>query len=148
MTGRLEGGALLALRRCYEEYLEERELLLQAGGAFQGVSRFFTGPPAGERLMARRFLQRLAQCVEQLPPEGADAVVQGAEYMLLSVHRCDYNSQLMFQAAESYALPLIPRLEREDAARLLRGYRARYPKPRMLMPKQREVLSALERAAG
>ena len=95
---------LLSLRQCYEDYMNDRRAMLQEGGAFQGVSRFFTGPPAGERMIAKRFLQQVEEWLAQL--------------------------------------------DREDAARLLRGNAARYPKRRQLLPKQEEVLNALVRAAG
>ncbi len=138
---------LQSLRQCYEEYLDDRRLMLREGGAFQGISRFFTGPPAGERVIAKRFLQRLEACVAQL--DGADAALaaEAAEFMLLNTKGFDHNSQLMFQAAEYYALPLLDTLAPGDAARILLGYTARYPKRKLLMPKQLEVLDALVRAA-
>ena len=52
---------LLSLRQCYEDYINDRRAMLQEGGAFQGVSRFFTGPPAGERVIAKRFLQQVEE---------------------------------------------------------------------------------------
>lgn len=139
--------ALQPLAQCYEEYLDDRRLMLQVGGAFQGVSRFFTGPPAGERVMAQRFLQRLEACLAQLPRDDPALAAQAVEFMLLEDMSFDYNSRLMFQAAESYALPLVNVLSQEDARRLLRGYTARYPKRKLLLPKQEQVLDALMRAA-
>ena len=139
---------LLSLRQCYEDYMNDRRAMLQEGGAFQGVSRFFTGPPAGERMIAKRFLQQVEEWLAQLDREDAGLVTEVVGYMLLDAQGFDYNSQLMFQAAEPYTLPLIGCLSREDAARLLRGYAARYPKRRQLLPKQEEVLNALVRAAG
>ena len=139
---------LPALRRCYEDYMDDRRAMLREGGAFQGVSRFFTGPPAGERMMAKRFLQQVEEWVAQLGLEDAGLVADAVRYMLLEAQGFDYNSQLMFQAAEPYVLPLIGGLSREDAAQILRGYTARYPKRRQMLPKQLEVLDALVRAAG
>lgn len=138
---------LQPLRQCYEEYLEERQMILQDGGPFQGVARLFTGPPAGERMSAKRFIQRLEECLAQLDREDAGLVAQAVEYMLLEAEGTDQNSKLMFQAAESCALPLLDALAREDAARLLKGYIKRYPKRRQLLPKQREVMAGLSRAA-
>lgn len=145
----MEGADRLeALRQCYAEYLDERRMLLQAGGAFQGVSRFFTGPPAGERVMAQRFLRQLEGCVAQLAETGeAELAALAAAFMLLEAEGFDYNSQLMFQAAESYCLPLLAVLAPADARRLLAGYTARYPKRKLLLPRQEQVLAALLRAA-
>jgi len=138
---------LQSLRQCYEEYLDDRRLMLREGGAFQGISRFFTGPPAGERVIAKRFLQQLETCVAQLSQADTALAAEAVEFMLLGAKGFDHNSQLMFQAAESYVLPLLDALSQEDAARILRGYTARYPKRRQMMPKQTEVLDALMRAA-
>ena len=145
----MEGSERLeALRQCYAEYLEERRMLLQAGGAFQGISRFFTGPPAGERVMAQRFLRQLEGCVAQLAETGeTELAAQAAAFMLLEAEGFDYNSQLMFQAAESYCLPLLSVPDPADAKRLLSGYTARYPKRKLLLPKQEQVLAALTQAA-
>lgn len=139
---------LQPLRQCYEDYMNDRRAMLQEGGAFQGVSRFFTGPPAGERMIAKRFLQQVEEWLAQLDRKDASLVAEVVSYMLLDTQGFDYNSQLMFQAAEPYVLPLIGCLSREDAARILRGYAGSYPKRRQLLPKQEEVLNALVRAAG
>ena len=111
---------LQPLRQCYEDYMNDRRAMLQEGGAFQGVSRFFTGPPAGERMIAKRFLQQVEEWLAQLDRKDASLVAEVVSYMLLDTQGFDYNSQLMFQAAEPYVLPLIGCLSREDAARILR----------------------------
>ena len=48
-------------------------------------------------------------------------------------------------AAQGLAIPLVAHLSDRDRADILAAFRSRYPKKRMLTPKQEELLKALEK---
>jgi hypothetical protein len=64
--------------------------------------------------------------------------------MALEAQGRDSSSQLMLEAAQALAIPLVGALATQDRAAILTEYQARYPKRRMLSPRQRELLTSLE----
>ena len=135
------------LRQCYESYLEDCLQRQKDAGALNGLTRLLAGPAPHARRAVDKFFQQVQAAVAALDRTDGQLAAQAAEYMLLTVEGLNDESRLALQAAEGLTLTFLELLAQEDAARILAGYTARYPKRRMLLPKQREVLAALEKAA-
>ena len=136
-----------ALRQCYEDYLDGCRQRAQVSGPMRSLTRLLTGSSAMDRYAMNQFFTALQTLMEDLDREDPQLAALATEYMLLTAEGYDSESRLAFQAAESLTLGLLDQLTREAAARILAGYTARYPRRRFLLPKQKEVLAALERAA-
>lgn len=136
-----------ALRQCYEDYLDGCRQRAQVSGPMRSLTRLLTGSSAMDRYAMNQFFTALQTLMEDLDHEDPQLAALVSEYMLLTAEGYDSESRLAFQAAESLTLGLLNQLTQENAARILAGYTARYPRRRFLLPKQKEVLAALERAA-
>ena len=136
-----------ALRQCYEDYLDGCRQRAQVSGPMRSLTRLLTGSSAMDRYAMNQFFTALQTLMEDLDREDPQLAALATEYMLLTAEGYDSEPRLAFQAAESLTLGLLNQLTQENAARILAGYTARYPRRRFLLPKQKEVLAALERAA-
>ena len=83
----------------------------------------------------------MEQALSGDPGPAAPAV----RFMILGAEGPDSASDLMMTAAQGLAIPLVAHLSDRDRADILAAFRARYPKKRMLTPKQEELLKALEK---
>lgn len=136
------------MTRLYQEYLADYAHRLEEAGPTRGLQKFLVGnASATDRKADNLFFKTAEQAVAALSDADGDTAFQAARFMLLESEGFDPSSTLMMEAVQGLSIPLIGRLSREDAATLYAGYAARYPKRRMLSPKQREVLAALERQA-
>ena len=140
---------LAALRAVYDGYLEEYRQRLIDNGPFHGLHKFLLGnAPASDRKADNAFFKAVQQAVGELeqalsgdPGPAATAV----RFLILEAEGPDSASDLMMTAAQGLAIPLVAHLSDRDRADILAAFRARYPKKRMLTPKQEELLKALEK---
>ena len=141
---------LASLLEAYEAYLDAYRQRVVDNGPFHGLHKFLLGGSTpGDRKADRAFYESIEQNVAALravlgetdSPTAARAV----RYMLLEAEGTDPSSRLMIEATQALAIPLLPWLSDSDRAAILEEYKARYPKKRMLSPRQRELLAALER---
>ena len=139
--------ALRPIQQCYEDYLSDCRRQAADIGALQSLTRLLTGPSAAEGEGIDRLFSQLESAVAALELEDESLAVQAAQYILLTADGFDQRSRLGTQAAQVLALPLISRLSPDSCRALLRDYTARYPKRWMLLPRQKEVLSALKQRA-
>lgn len=135
-----------ALTALYRDYLEGYAQRQEEAGPLRGLHKFIRGGPSRSDSKADlAFYHAVEQAVAAWTEE--DDALQAVRLMLLEAEGTDAGSRLMMDAAQALAIPLLPRLRREEAGEILAAYKARYPKKRMLLPKQRELLAALEQAA-
>ena len=137
----------LALKACvarYEEAVSRMVARLRPGDGILGMGRDPRRDPCH-----MEFYEAVGQAVTQslqagLEAGGADRAVR----FLLSMSQGDRHTlaRPMMEAAQGHALPLIPLLEKSQAAELVRWYAGQYPKRRRL-PIQDKVLAALEKQA-
>lgn len=150
---RQEPAELAVLRAVYGAYLEDYDQRVAESGPFRGLQKFLLGaPPAADRRADAAFYQSVERAVAELEaalgPEDGETAVRAARLMLLEADGGDAASRLMMEAAQALAIPLLAHVPPAEAAGLLEGYLARYPKKRMLAPRQRELLAELEKRAG
>ena len=135
-----------ALAALYRDYLEEYARRVEEAGPLRGLHKFIRGGASRSDSKADvAFYRAVEQTVAAWTEE--DDALGAVRLMVLEAEGADAESRLMMDATQALAIPLLPRLSREDAAEILAAYKARYPKKRMLLPKQRELLAALEEAA-
>ena len=139
---------LSALRGVYHDYLEAYRQRVVDNGPLHSLHKFLLGnSTTADRKADTAFYKAAAEAVKGLENADPSTAGQAVRLMILEAEGPDSTSGLMIEAAQALATPLLPLLEGEDAAGILAAYRARYPKKRMLSPKQRELLAALEQAA-
>ena len=106
------------------------------------------GPDQAERRSVTDFYAAVeaaaSELREALTPADSPLAAEVIRFMILEAQGPDSTSQLTFAAAQALAIPLIGVLTPEEAAALLAGYTARYPKQRLLTPRQKELLRALK----
>ena len=140
---------LTALRAVYDGYLEDYRQRLIDNGPLHGLQKFILGaPPASDRKADNAFFKAVEQAVADLEAALADdpgPAAPAVRLMLLEAEGPDAPSDLMMAAAQGLAIPLVRHLSDGDRADILAAFRARYPKKRMLTPKQVELLKALEK---
>lgn len=146
-------GELTALREVYGTYLEEYRQRVVDNGPLHGLQKFLLGnSTASDRKADTAFFRGAEKAVEELlaalPGGESGEAEQAVRYMILEAEGTDASSRLMIEAAQALAIPLLEWTTPEEAGALAREYRARYPKKRMLAPRQRELLAALDRRAG
>lgn len=137
------------LTALYRDYLEGYAQRLEAAGPLRGLHKFLLGNSTpNDRKADKAFYQAVEQASAALSNADEDTIVQAVRYMTLEAEGADDSSRLMIEAAQGLAIPLVDKLPGGEAAAILAGYKARYPKKRMLSPRQRELLAALERKSN
>lgn len=140
---------LAALRAVYDGYLEGYRQRQIENGPFHGLQKFLLGNmPASDRKADNAFFKAVQQAVadlEQALDDDPGPAAPAVRLMILEAEGPDSTSDLMIAAVQALAIPLVPHLSEGDRAEILAAYRARYPKKRMLSPKQRELLEELEK---
>lgn len=137
--------AFAALQRLYADFLSDYadadhpgwlERLLQGG------------PTKSERRTITDFYSAVEQAVQELisgmtAGDGslAEEVIR---FMIIEAEGGDSSTQLTFAATQALAVPLLDLVSPAAAARLLADYQTRYPKKRMLTPRQEDLLKALK----
>jgi phage tail tape-measure protein len=147
MEARQKLDELLAV---YQNYLDSYDQRVVDNGAFQGLQKFLMGgPPVADQKADQTFYHNVEQAVaalaEALTETDGGVAAQAVRYMTLEAKGRDNVSQLMLDATQALAIPLVGALSPQDRAAILSDYQARYPKRRMLSPRQRELVSFLER---
>ena len=140
---------LNALRGVYEEYSAAYAQRVIDNGPLHGLHKFLLGnSTTGDRKADTAFYKAVAQAVDSLRlslTEGdRDTAEAAIRLMILDSRGTDPTSDLMIEAAQALAIPLIPHLTPAARGEITAAYLARYPKKRMRSPKQRELLAALE----
>lgn len=138
-----------ALLAVYQTYLDSYDQRVVENGPFHGLQKFLLGgSTAADRKADTAFYQRVEQAVSALSAALTEAdgptAARAVRYMTLEAEGPDASSRLMLEAAQALAIPLVDALSPADRADLCAAYRRRYPKQRMLTPRQRELLAALE----
>ena len=135
-------------RSLVEAYIAQATELEEKGKPWDGILGFGSRPaddPCHTR-MVEELVALLRTGAEELAPGEAREILADLAEMPLENDR--YPSiYWTLVAAQGAGLALAPRLTREEAAGLLADYRARYPK-RTLLPVQKLLIKALEKAAG
>ena len=136
-----------ALEQALLDYREEAEAFERKSKPTDGLLGF------GRSLKDDVCHERLDRRVEAIVREACAAGPAPEEALQLAhlLLRGDQPSwplacQWMLRALERHSIPLIPFLDPEDAAALLRAYTARY-KPWDRLPAQKEVIRALKARA-
>lgn len=145
MSTPVELTSLLAL---YQDYLKGYADRVVSSGPFQGLHKFLLGSSTpADRKADTAFYQAVEGAVAALIPAlsgpGDPAAARAVRYMLLEADGPDGTSRLMMEAAQALAIPLLDFLTAEERTAILADYQTRYPKKRMLSPRQRELLTAL-----
>ena len=134
----------------YRGYLAEYAQRLEDNGPFHGLHKFLLGDSTpSDRKADSAFFRAVEQAVDALARalDGRPAAeaARAVRFMALEAEGVDPSSRLMMEAAQGLALPLVPLVPPEERAAIRADYLARYPKKRMLSPRQRELLAALEK---
>lgn len=138
--------ALIAL---YEDYLKTYAQRVEEAGPLRGLHKFLLGnSTAGDRKADTGFYKAVEQKASQLADADQDIIARAVRYMALEAEGVDPSSILMMEATQGLAVPLVDSLSKEDASAILAAYKTRYPKKRMMAPRQRELLAALEQKAN
>lgn len=140
---------LTALIAVYEDYLVSYQQRAPKSGVFHGLRRLFRGgSTAEERKADMDFYHSVQRAVAELSAalteEDGAIAARAVRYMILETEGSDASSRLMIEAIQAVAIPLLAFVPQEERAAILAGYQGRYPKKRLLSPKQRELLAALE----
>ena len=138
-----------ALLAVYQGYLADYEQRLVENGPFHGLHKFLLGNSTrSDRKADTDFYNKTEQAVSALnaalTERDSPIAAQAARYMILEAEGPDNTSGLMIEAAQALAIPLAERLDPAERKDILAEYQKRYPKRRMLSPRQRELLAALE----
>lgn len=138
-----------ALREVYRAYLESYEQRVIDNGPFHGLQKFLLGnSPAADRKADAAFYSQVEQAVARLTAvlreTDGPVAAQAVRCIALDTEGTDPSSRLMIEATQALAIPLLPWLADADRVAILEAYKARYPKKRMLSPRQQELLAALE----
>lgn len=140
---------LESLTALYRDYLDAYAQRVVDNGPLHGLHKFLLGNSTpNDRKADNAFYQAVEQAVAALSDADEVTTARAVRYMILEAEGADDTSRLMIEAAQGLAIPLADKLPGEEAASILAGYKARYPKKRMLSPRQRELLAALEQAAN
>lgn len=141
--------ALEHLTALYRDYLESYAQRVVDNGPLHGLHKFLLGSSTpNDRKADTAFFQAVERAAADLWDADEDIAALAVRYMILETEGFDDSSRLMIEAAQGLAIPLVDRLSREDAAAILADYKVRYPKKRLLSPKQRQLLAALEQKAN
>jgi len=137
--------AFSALRQLYGEFLADYAQADRPGWLERVLQG---GPSKSERKTITDFysavegaVQRLTSC---LAPGNERLAAQAIRFMIIDAEGDDSSTQLTIMATQALAIPLLEFVSAEDAAELLAAYQARYPKKRMLTPRQEDLLKALK----
>lgn len=138
-----------ALLAVYHAYLNSYAQRVVENGPFHGLHKFLLGNSTpGDRKADTDFYKKTEQAVSALSAELTDrdgpVAARAVRYMILEAEGPDDTSGLMIEAAQALAIPLVGRLAPAERKAILAEYQQRYPKKRMLSPRQRELLAALE----
>jgi phage tail tape-measure protein len=133
----------------YRDYLDSYDQRVVDNGALYGLQKFLMGnPPVADRKADQAFYHQVEQAsaalAEALTEADGDVAARAVRYMTLEAQGRDNASHLMLEAVQALAIPLVGALPAQERAAILSDYQARYPKRRMLSPRQRELLAALE----
>jgi hypothetical protein len=134
----------------YRDYLDSYDQRVVDNGPFRGLQKFLMGgAPVADRKADQAFYYQVEKAVGELSnalTEGdGEVAARAVRFMALEAQGRDNSSQLMLEAAQALAIPLVGALSPQDRASILTEYQARYPKRRMLTPRQQELVSFLER---
>lgn len=137
--------ALQALKQLYADHLEEFRQL-DKGSALERLLR--GGPDRAERQSVSGFFAAVEAAVGALcallDPEDGPLAAEALSFMLLEARGNDSASELTVAAAQALAIPLIPWIPSEEAARLLEAYTARLPGKKPFTPRQKDLVRALK----
>jgi phage tail tape-measure protein len=133
----------------YRDYLDSYDQRVVDNGPFRGLQKFLMGSaPVADRKADQAFYHKVEEAVGELSGALTEAdsqvAAQAVRFMALEAQGRDNSSQLMLEAVQALAIPLVGALSPQDRAAILTEYQARYPKCRMLTPRQRELLALLE----
>ena len=133
------------LKNRYEQYLAEAEKARQRTGLCDGL--FGMGNDPRKAPCHEAFYEFVAQWVDQFMQTEGDCG-EAARWLLkiADAHREQKDIFGYLYAAQGHALPLIGRMDREQAKELLCWYDSAYPR-RERMPVQDQVFKALKKAA-
>jgi phage tail tape-measure protein len=134
----------------YRDYLDSYAQRLVDNGPLAGLQKFLSGgPPVADRKADQAFYRDVERAVSELSQALTEAdggvAARAVRYMALEAQGSDSASQLMLEAVQPLAIPLVEALSPDDRGAILAEYQARYPKRRMLSPRQKEFLLFLER---
>ena len=140
---------LAALRVVYDEYAAAYAQRVIDNGPLHGLHKFLLGnSTAGDRKADTGFYNAVERAVDglrlSLTGEEDGTAEAAVRLMILESEGSDPTSGLMIEAAQALAIPLIPHLTPAARGEITAAYKRRYPKKRMLSPRQRELLAALE----
>ena len=145
MSAQSELDALFAV---YEGYLDEYADRVVSNGPFHGLHKFLLGTSTpGDRKADSAFYRAAEQAASALAAAGPEPgeAARAVRYMILEADGADAPSRLMIEAAQALAIPLLAYVTAEDRFAIAADYQARYPKKRMLTPRQRELANELNK---
>jgi len=137
--------ALSALRQLYDDFLTNYADADRPGY----LERLLQGGPSkSERKTITDFYAAVESTVQTLCAEltaaDGDLAAQAVRFLIIEAEGDDPSTRLTVAATQALAIPLLDFLSPGDAADLLAAYTARYPKKRMLTPRQEDLLKALK----
>ena len=140
--------ALSALVQLYADFMEDYAQADRPGW----LERLLQGGPSrAERKTIADFYDAVQSAVEtlraELTPADSGVAARAVRFLILDAEGNDPSTRLTVAATQALAIPLLDHVSPSEAAELLAGYQARYPKKRLLTPRQAELLTALERSA-
>ena len=143
---------LAPLYNIYSDYLALYNQRVINNGALYGLKKFLMGsPPAADRKADNAFYKSVEEAINELEgslvPGDEPLAAEGVRFVILEAAGSDDSSRLMIEAAQALAIPLIAHITAEDSTEILNKYKEKYPRRRMLTPRQRELVAALESAA-
>ena len=139
---------LQTLKNRYDRYVAEAQEARQKAGLCDGL--FGMGNDPRKHPCHERFYEAVgswvANFLEGKPGEGECA--EAAEWILKAadLNRENQDAYWYMYAAQIHALPVIAKLPRDEAKRLLQWYDRAYP-PRERMPVQDQIFRALKKTA-
>ena len=146
--------AALAILQKYEAYTDHMRALERKTTMLDTLKGWIMGGSVASRDKANQtfyqevevLVRELCAALETAETETASRSSAQAARVILAPRpvKSTSASDWMLTAAQGHAIALIPYLEREVLQQLRDEYRKAYPK-RMMLPKQREVLAAMER---
>ena len=137
--------AFAHLRQLYAGFMEDYaqadrpgylERLLQGGPSRaerKTITDFYAAVEAG-----------VGDLLAQLTPADGDLAARAVRFLILEADGNDSSTRLTVAATQALAIPLLDHVSPADAAELLAAYKYRYPKKRMLTPRQEDLLKALK----
>ena len=137
--------ALAALVQLYTDFMEDYAQADRPGW----LDRLLQGGPSkAEQKTITDFYDAVQSAVEalqaELTPANSGLAARDVRFLILEADGNDPSTRLTVAATQALAIPLLDHVSPSDAAELLSGYKARYPKKRLLTPRQLDLLHALE----